>query len=77
MQIIQAIYFTLALINDFVGSNELEPKHQLPAIRRLKDYILATFAFPLALTVGITFWTLMAIDRELILPKAFDAFFPT
>lgn len=74
-QIIQATYFTICLINDVVGTNEVAPK-KTPAIRKLKDYILAAFAFPLALNVGISFWTLMAIDRELILPKIFDEFFP-
>jgi hypothetical protein len=34
------------------------------------------FAFPLAMFVGSTFWGLYAIDRELVFPKALDAFFP-
>ncbi|KAL9925277.1 androgen-induced gene 1 protein isoform X3 [Glossina fuscipes] len=74
--IIQAVYFTIALINDFVGTNEVSPK-RLPRIRKLKDYMMAAFAFPLALNVGITFWSIYAIDRELILPKALDAVFPS
>lgn len=74
-QIIQAFYFTLCLINDFIGTNEVAPRKP-SSLRRFKDYILAAFAFPLALNVGITFWSLMAVDRELILPKSFDSFFP-
>uniref|UniRef100_A0A1A9WK81 Androgen-induced 1 n=1 Tax=Glossina brevipalpis TaxID=37001 RepID=A0A1A9WK81_9MUSC len=74
--IIQAVYFTIALINDFMGTNEVSPK-RLPLIRKLKDYMMATFAFPLALNVGITFWSIYAIDRELILPKVLDAVFPS
>lgn len=73
--IIQASYFTVCLINDFIGSNEISFK-QLPTIRKLKDYIMAAFAFPIAMNVGISFWALMAIDRELVFPKAFDAYFP-
>ncbi|XP_055638793.1 androgen-induced gene 1 protein-like isoform X1 [Toxorhynchites rutilus septentrionalis] len=73
--ILQAIYFTICLINDFVGTNEVAPR-RIPAIRKLKDYMLAAFAFPVALNVGVTFWTLMAIDRELVFPKALDAVFP-
>lgn len=74
--IIQAIYFTVSVLNDIVGTNELTPK-RMPAIRKFKDYLLASLAFPVAMNVGISFWTLMAIDRELVFPKAFDAFFPS
>lgn len=74
--ILQALYFTVCLINDFVGTNEVAPR-KTPLIRKLKDYMLAAFAFPVAMNVGVTFWTLMAIDRELVFPKALDAVFPT
>ncbi|XP_052869548.1 androgen-induced gene 1 protein-like isoform X1 [Anopheles cruzii] len=73
--ILQAIYFTICLLNDFIGTNEVAPK-RMPLIRKVKDYTLAAFAFPVALNVGVTFWTLMAIDRELVFPKALDAVFP-
>lgn len=63
-------------MNDFIGSNEVAPK-KLPLIRKVKDLMFAAFAFPVALNVGITFWTLYGIDRELVFPKALDAFFPT
>lgn len=46
-------------------------------IRKIRDYIFGTFAFPLAFDVGGMFWLLYAIDRELVLPKSFDAFLPT
>lgn len=75
-QICQAIYFTLATVNDWFGTNEHHPKRP-NSLRTLKDYMFAAFAFPLALNVAISFWGLMAIDRELVLPKSFDAFFPT
>ena len=74
-QILQAIYFTICVINDFIGTNDVAPK-KMPVIRKMKDYVMATFAFPVALNVGITFWGLYAIDRELVFPKALDAFFP-
>lgn len=63
------------MANDFIGTNDIQPK-KTPTIRKVKDYLLAAFAFPLATNVGLTFWSLMAIDRELIFPKAFDDFFP-
>ncbi|XP_013110935.1 androgen-induced gene 1 protein isoform X2 [Stomoxys calcitrans] len=74
--IIQALYYTISLVNDFVGTNEVSPK-KLPMVRKIKDYLMTTFAFPIALHVGITFWGLYAVDRELVFPKALDAVFPT
>lgn len=74
--IIQAVYFTISLLNDFIGTNEVAPK-KLPLIRRFKDNLLATLAFPCAVNVSLTFWTLMAIDRELVFPKILDLYFPS
>lgn len=74
-QYIQAIYYTLALLNDFIGSNEPTPKVR-PFIRKVRDYIFGSLAFPLVFDVGGMFWLLYVIDRELVLPKAIDAFFP-
>lgn len=75
-QVLQALYFTVCVLNDFAGSNETRVRHK-SFLRVLKDYMMAAFAFPVAMNVGITFWTLMAIDRELVFPKSFDAFFPS
>ncbi|XP_017152889.1 androgen-induced gene 1 protein isoform X1 [Drosophila miranda] len=74
--IIQALYYIVSLVNDFVGTNELAPKRP-PAIRQFKDWLMATLAFPVALNVGVTFWTLYAIDRELVFPKVLDPVFPS
>ncbi|SPP81988.1 androgen-induced gene 1 protein isoform X2 [Drosophila guanche] len=74
--IIQALYYIVSLVNDFVGTNELAPKRP-PAIRQFKDWLMATLAFPVALNVGVTFWALYAIDRELVFPKVLDAVFPS
>lgn len=69
------MYYSLALINDFVGSNEPGDKNP-PTIRKVRDYIFATFACPLGTHVAFTFWTLYAIDRELVFPKIIDSFYP-
>ncbi|XP_063229096.1 androgen-induced gene 1 protein-like [Bacillus rossius redtenbacheri] len=74
--IVQALYFGIALLNDLAGSNEKSLK-KLPLLRRVRDYVYAAVAFPLAMFVGTTFWSLMAIDRELVFPKALDPYFPT
>ncbi|KAJ6649992.1 Androgen-induced gene 1 protein [Pseudolycoriella hygida] len=74
--IIQASYFTICLLNDLFGTNEILPRKS-SSLRQFKDYLFGAFAWPLALNVGVSFWTLMAIDRELVLPKALDPYFPT
>ena len=73
---IQTTYFTLALLNDIIGNNEPSPSEK-PLIRRVKDTVFSALAFPLAIFVGVSFWGIYAIDRELILPRVMDAYFPT
>jgi len=41
-----------------------------------KDFLFATIVFPLSLFVAVTFWTLYAIDRELVFPQVMDAIYP-
>ncbi|KAJ8679444.1 hypothetical protein QAD02_015231 [Eretmocerus hayati] len=69
------LFFLVCMLNDIFGSNSLSPKKR-PFIRRFKDYFHATVGFPVAMFVGVTFWALMAKDRELVLPKAVDPYFP-
>ncbi|XP_053695930.1 androgen-induced gene 1 protein-like [Sabethes cyaneus] len=71
----QVVYFTLSLLNDFIGSNELAPR-RMPVTRKIKDYLFAAFLFPGAMLVTITFWGIMLVDRELILPKVLEPIFP-
>ncbi|KAK7867793.1 hypothetical protein R5R35_001208 [Gryllus longicercus] len=73
---LQSLYFTICVLNDIAGSNEIAPKNP-PLIRRIKDYMLCTVAFPVSMFVGLTFWGLYAIDRELVFPKALDPYFPS
>lgn len=74
-QMVQTIYFTVALINDVIGNNEQTPSEK-PLIRRVKDTIFSCLAFPLASFVGVVFWGIYAVDRELILPRSLDPYFP-
>ncbi|KAG7209537.1 hypothetical protein KM043_015617 [Ampulex compressa] len=73
--IVQAIFFFICVVNDWCGTNAVNPKKP-PLIRKIKDYMHATLSFPLAMFVGVTFWSLMFVDRELVLPKAMDPYFP-
>ncbi|XP_029676434.1 androgen-dependent TFPI-regulating protein-like isoform X2 [Formica exsecta] len=73
--ILQAVFFLICLLNDFYGTNAVNPKKP-PLARKLKDYFHASLGFPVAMFVGVTFWALMFVDRELVLPKALDPYFP-
>ncbi|XP_039486501.1 androgen-induced gene 1 protein [Drosophila santomea] len=65
--LLQLGYYALALTFDLL---------RLRSLRKLRDYIFASFAIPLSLTVGLTFWTLFAIDRESIYPVLLDLVYP-
>ncbi|XP_011339274.1 androgen-induced gene 1 protein isoform X1 [Ooceraea biroi] len=73
--ILQAVFFLVCLLNDMFGTNAVNPK-KVPFIRKFKDYFHASLGFPVAMFVGVTFWTLMFVDRELVMPKVFDLYFP-
>lgn len=75
-KIVQAAFFTICLLNDLIGSNAIAPYARLPLVRRIKDFVFAAFAFPLAFNVGIMFWGLWFVDRELVLPRVLDAVLP-
>lgn len=70
--ILQSIYFIICVYIDFfveTGSR--------PFIVKLRDYVHPTLAFPVGMFVGVTFWGLYAVDRELVLPNLLDKYFPT
>lgn len=64
--LLQFIFFTIALLANFV-------KRFRPA----RDLIFASAAFPVGMFVGIIFWSIWAVDRELIFPKVLDDYFPS
>ncbi|PSN41207.1 hypothetical protein C0J52_04175 [Blattella germanica] len=73
--LLQAAYFIICVGNYFYGSNGINPR-PVPLIRQVRDYVYAAVAFPVAMFVGMEFWMLMCIDRELIFPRALDAIVP-
>ncbi|XP_032677850.1 androgen-dependent TFPI-regulating protein-like isoform X3 [Odontomachus brunneus] len=73
--ILQAVFFLICVLNDCFGTNAVNPKKR-PFVRKLKDSFHASLGFPIAMFVGIIFWILMFVDRELVLPKAIDPYFP-
>ena len=71
----QLVYFSISFLNSIFGSHATDKK-SASTLQRIRDYYFATIAFPIGQFVGIVFWTLFTIDRELIFPKRFDDFFP-
>ena len=63
--LLQFNFFTIALLSNVV--KQLQP---------VRDLIFASAAFPIGMFVGIVFWTLFFINRELIFPKILDDYFP-
>ena len=63
--LLQFNFFTIALLSNFVKQ-----------LRPARDLIFASAAFPIGMFVGIIFWSIWAVDRELIFPKILDDYFP-
>ena len=63
--LLQFIFFCVAFLANFYSK-----------ARRFRDILFASAAFPIGMFVGIVFWTLFFINRELIFPKILDDYFP-
>ncbi|KAB7505025.1 Androgen-dependent TFPI-regulating protein [Armadillidium nasatum] len=46
-------------------------------MKKTRDFLFATLVFSVGVFVSVMFWSLWAINRELIFPKIFDRFFPS
>eukprot|EP00088_Acartia_fossae_P025275 TRINITY_DN26103_c0_g1_i1.p1 TRINITY_DN26103_c0_g1~~TRINITY_DN26103_c0_g1_i1.p1 ORF type:complete len:233 (-),score=37.07 TRINITY_DN26103_c0_g1_i1:200-871(-) len=66
---LQFMYFTVCLLADLAGSNS--------KIAKIRDKIFASAAFPIGIFVGVIFWGLYAVNRELIFPQKLDGHFPS
>ena len=67
---LQLIYFTISLLSNVLGSQKASK------LQKIRDYLFATLAFPIGQFVGIVFWLLFHVDRELVFPLHYDKFFP-
>ena len=63
--LLQFIFFTIALLSNFTKR-----------LHGVRDLLFASAAFPIGMFVGIIFWSIWAVDRELIFPKVLDQYFP-
>ncbi|XP_069106287.1 androgen-induced gene 1 protein-like isoform X2 [Argopecten irradians] len=78
-QVFQLLYFGIATLNDFCGSDvrpSKEPQGRKSFLQKLRDILLASVTFPAGVFVVCTFWGIYAVDRELIYPKRLDKLIP-
>ena len=69
---IQLIYFSIGLCNELYRSISTKSSR----LQKLRDYLFSTVSFPLGVWVTTMFWSLYAVDRNLIFPKMMDKFYP-
>ncbi|RUS88992.1 hypothetical protein EGW08_003239 [Elysia chlorotica] len=62
---LQTVYYALCFASDINSDQRSNSR-----LKRWRDHMHASVAFPLGTFVVTSFWTLMAIDRELVFPKA-------
>ncbi|CAL4131304.1 unnamed protein product [Meganyctiphanes norvegica] len=74
--LIQSIYFSLAFLNDVVGSSTISRRKQ-SRLQRIRDFFFSSIVFTCAAIVTICFWGLYAVDRNLIFPESLDTWFPS
>uniref|UniRef100_A0A0K8TF02 Androgen-induced gene 1 protein n=2 Tax=Lygus hesperus TaxID=30085 RepID=A0A0K8TF02_LYGHE len=74
---LQAVYMSYAFgIDVFTLFNKNKKDETTQKLVRFKDTVEASVALPIAMFVSFTFWGLMAVDRELVLPSKVDPYFP-
>ena len=78
---LQSAYFLLCVTCDCITfttnyKQDDKTKTNKFCLLRLRDRLFTSLAFPLSMFVGLTFWGLYAIDRELVFPRALDPYFP-
>jgi len=71
----QLIYFTVALLNNVVGSESSNKKSATP-MQKLRDHLFASVAFPIGIFVCLFFWAVHLYNEELIFPPKVAKFYP-
>eukprot|EP00092_Neocalanus_flemingeri_P006468 GFUD01006972.1.p1 GENE.GFUD01006972.1~~GFUD01006972.1.p1 ORF type:complete len:223 (+),score=52.61 GFUD01006972.1:135-803(+) len=64
--ILQFVFFSIALLTNFTKS-----------LTKVRDLMFASAAFPMGMFVGVIFWSLWAVDRELVFPARYDEYIPS
>jgi len=72
----QALFHVYALIVDIFPLIFSSRSSVLETLTQVKSFFFASVAFPLSMFVSTTFWSLWFIDRNLVMPKGIDMYFP-
>merc|ERR1719336_2738157 len=69
------IYFTVALLNNVVGSETSSQKSASP-MQKLRDHLFGSVAFPIGTFVCLFFWAVHLYNDELIFPPKVAKYYP-
>jgi len=88
--VLQTLYFGVCLLRAFVDYRAVSPNrgphtahpaapsyYAYSKLHAFCDYLYSRLAFPAGLFVVLMFWSLYAIDRELIYPEFLDKIIPS
>lgn len=77
-QVYITLYFTFALINDLIGSNEIiaNEKTTVPFVRKVRDFMFSSGTISISIGVSVYFWGLYVYDYRLLLPNNVDEIEP-
>ncbi|CAB4012315.1 Transducin beta 3 [Paramuricea clavata] len=75
---LQSLYFLLAFVGDvyLLLKTKSKKKENDSGIIKLQDFMFAVIVFPLGMLVCFVFWSIYAVDRELIYPEILDNIIP-
>ncbi|XP_056632374.1 androgen-dependent TFPI-regulating protein-like isoform X3 [Diorhabda sublineata] len=72
---LQIFFLSLAILDEISRLLNL-PSGLQKLLGKSRAYIFSSLVFPGSALVVFTFWSIWAVDRELIFPKIMDTFFP-
>ncbi|XP_052754308.1 androgen-dependent TFPI-regulating protein-like [Galleria mellonella] len=73
----QTVFLCLALIYDMLEWLEKHESRFANNVRYWRDVVFCGLVVPFTLFVSGMFWSVYAIDRELVFPKVYDTIIPT
>lgn len=72
---IQLFYFLASFLNGLFGT-EVRSRAKSSRLQSTRDWLFASLAFPIGMFVGVMFWGLFFINRDLVFPAKYDAYIP-
>ena len=70
-QWLQLVFFTVQFLTDILPESSIKK-----LLQSVCDFTFTTIVFPMALSITISFWSIYAVDRDLIYPESFDSIVP-